>query len=73
MCEEYCLSESVNFQQHKQKSDFSTYFGRWVFDLLRKGVGNQNLEVRRILVPPEILVAIATLAKFKRHCICSTE
>ena len=23
MCEEYCLSESVNFQQHKQKSDFS--------------------------------------------------
>ena len=73
MCEEYCLSESVNFQQPKQKSDFSTYFGRWVFDLLRKGVGNQNLEVRRILVPPDILVAIATLAKFKRNCICSTE
>ena len=28
MYEEYCLSESVNFQQHKKKSDFSTYFGR---------------------------------------------
>ena len=62
-----------NFQHPKQKSDLGTYCGRTVFHLLRKLVGNQYLEVLRILVPPEILVRLAIFAQFERHCLCSTE
>ena len=44
-----------NFQRPKEKSDFGTYFGRTVFHLLIKLVGNQYPEFLRILVVPEIL------------------
>ena len=38
-----------------------------MYDLQKKPVGNQYLEILRILVPPEILVPIAISAQFERH------
>ena len=62
-----------NFHDPTQKSDFGTYCGRIVFDLLEKSEEKQYLEVVTILVPPEILVPVAISAQFERHCLCSTE
>ena len=62
-----------NFQHPKQKIYLGTYFGRTVFHLLRKLVGNQYPDVLRILVPPEILVPLEISAQFERHCLFSTE
>ena len=38
-----------------------------MYDLQEKPVGNQYLEILRILVLPEILVPIAISARFERH------
>ena len=62
-----------NFLHLKQKSDLGTYFGRTVFHLLKKLVGNQYMEALRILVPPEIFVPLPISAQFERHSLCSTE
>ena len=40
-----------------------------MFRLLRKLVGNQYLEVVRIIVPPEILVPPDISAQFERNCL----
>ena len=44
-----------------------------MFDLLKKPVENQYLEVLRILVPPKVLVPIAISAQFERHCLYSID
>ena len=44
-----------------------------MFHLPRKLVGNQYLEVLRILVPREILVPLEIAAQFERHYLCSIE
>ena len=54
----------LNFQGPTHKSDFCTSCGTIVFHLLKKPVGNQYLEVLRILVPPEILVPLQISAQF---------
>ena len=53
-----------NFQDLTRKCYFDAYCGRAVFYLLKKLVGNQYLELLRILVPPEILVSLAIPANF---------
>ena len=52
----------LNFQGPTHKSDICTSCGTIVFHLLT--VGNQYLEVLRILVPPEILVPLQISAQF---------
>ena len=62
-----------NFQDPSHKTDFGTSHERAVFHLLKKPVGNQYLNVLRILVPPKILVPLEIYAHFERHSLCSTE
>ena len=57
--------ELFNFQEPTQKNDFGSYCGERVFHLLKKLVGNQYLEVFRILVLPEILVPQQFLQNFR--------
>ena len=45
-----------NFQEPARKSHFGTSSAETVFHFLKKPVGNEYIEVPRILVPPEILV-----------------
>ena len=46
------------------KSDFGSYWGRAVFNFLKKLVGNQYLE---------LLVPLSISAKFRRNYLCSTD
>ena len=62
-----------NFEGPTHKTEFGTSCGRTVFHLLKKPVGNQYLEVLRILVPLEILVSLQISAEFETHYLCSTE
>ena len=64
-----------NFQHPSHKTDVSISCGRRAFHLLywKKPVGNQYVEVIRILVQPEILVSLKISAQIERHCLCSTE
>ena len=63
----------LNFQDPTHKSDFGTTREDTVFHLLTKLVGNQYLEVLRMLVPREILILLEISAQFERHYLCSTE
>ena len=45
-----------NFQEPARKSHFGTSSTETVFHFLKKPVGNEYIEVPRILAPPEILV-----------------
>ena len=47
-----------NFQELQQRTDINTSGGRIVPHLLKKPVGNQYLEVLKVLVPPESLVPL---------------
>ena len=47
-----------NFQELQQRTDINTSGGRIVPQLLKKPVGNQYLEVLKVLVPPESLVPL---------------
>ena len=49
-----------NFEHSAHKSDLDAYCGSIVFLLLKKPAGKHYLEVFRILVPPEILVPVAS-------------
>ena len=62
-----------NFQDLTHKTDFGTSHGRTVFHLLTKRVGNQYLEILRILAPPDILVPLEISAQFEKHSLYSTE
>ena len=45
-----------NFQEPARKSHFGTSSAETVFHFLKKPVGNEYIEIPRILAPPEILV-----------------
>ena len=62
-----------NFQDPTYKTDFGTSCGKTVFHLRKKPLGNQYLEVLRILVAFEILVHLEISAQFGRHYLFSTE
>ena len=47
-----------NFQEPQQRTDIHTSGGRKVSHLLKRPVGNQYLEVLKVLVPPESLVPL---------------
>ena len=61
-----------NFQELQQRTDINTSGGRIVPQLLKKPVGNQYLEVLKVLVPPESLVPLLICAQFERDYLCST-
>ena len=50
-----------NFEDARHLTNFGTFRGRRVLHLPKKPEGNQYPEVLRILVPPEILVALHNL------------
>ena len=57
----------INFQDPTFDGDFDKFCNRTMSHLLEKLVGNQYLEIHRILVP------LPVSAKYERHCLCSTD
>ena len=62
-----------NFQGVTYKTDFGTSCGRTGFHLRKKPLGNQYLQVLRILVAFEILAHLEISAQFGRHYLFSIE
>ena len=58
----------IYFQDPTLKGYFDKYLGRTVFHLPEKVVGNQYLDVLRILVPPQITVSLHLSSKFDNYC-----
>ena len=54
-----------DFQDCTHNTEFGTSRGRTVFNLLEKLAGNQNLDILRILAPPEILVLLEFLQNLR--------
>ena len=57
----------IYFQNRALKGYFDKYYGRTVFHLPEKVVGNQYLDVLRILVPPQITVPLPLSTKFENY------
>ena len=63
----------IYFQDPTLKGYFDKYHGRTVFHLPEKVVGNQYLDVLRILVPLQMTIPLPLSTKFENYCQRKTD